>query len=78
VHTEGVFFLSIFEKFSGNFDYRPITAMLTGDIFLANRQTIFLYPISANGFVKTASDSSPGQTHSIMLIMLKPALIYDL
>jgi len=35
VHTEGVFFLSIFEKFSGNFGYRTITAMLTADIFLA-------------------------------------------
>jgi len=34
VHTEGVFFLSILEKFSDNSDYRPITAMLTADICL--------------------------------------------
>jgi len=36
VHTEGVFFLSILEKFSGNFGYRTITAMLTADIFLGD------------------------------------------
>jgi len=40
VHTEGVFFLSIFEKFSDNFGYRPITAMFAVGIFLAERGSL--------------------------------------
>jgi len=31
-----VFFLSIFEKFSGNSGYMPISAMLTAGIFLGD------------------------------------------
>jgi len=38
VHAEVVFFLSILEKFSGHFGYRRITAMLTDDIFLGDRE----------------------------------------
>jgi len=36
VHTEGVFFTSIFEKIPGYFGYISITAMLTADIFLGD------------------------------------------
>jgi len=36
VHTEGVFFTSIFEKFQGHFGCMSITAMLTASVFLVD------------------------------------------